>query len=82
MGASTPLLVPELGVGPKERIVVSCWLVSVGDELIEGDRVVELLLNDLTFDVSAPATGKLTRIFVEPEERVDVGTVLGEIELE
>jgi pyruvate dehydrogenase E2 component (dihydrolipoamide acetyltransferase) len=77
---STKLTVPELGAGPRQRITVSCWLVSVGDEVIEGDRVVELLLGDVTFDVSAPVSGRLKRIVVEADDRVQVGSVLGYIE--
>lgn len=79
---SMKLVVPELGAGPKARIVVSCWLVSVGDEVIEGDRVVELLLGDTTFDVPSPTSGRLTRIKAEADDRVHVGSILGFIEPE
>ncbi len=76
------LTVPELGLNEAEEILVSCWLVGCGDELIEGDRVVELLAGDITFDVSAPATGRLVRIAVEPDEKVRPGDSLGTIEPE
>jgi pyruvate/2-oxoglutarate dehydrogenase complex dihydrolipoamide acyltransferase (E2) component len=73
------IVVPELGARPTEPIVVSCWLVDVGDEVIEGDRVVELLLGEITFDVASPATGRLERIAVEVDDPVRPGDVLGTI---
>lgn len=78
----TEIVVPELGAAPRDEIVVSCWLVDVGDEVIEGDRVVELLIGEITFDVSSPATGRLARILVEPDAATTPGATLGAIEPE
>lgn len=78
----TPVLVPELGLSIEETIQVGCWLVEPGDEVVEGDRLVELWIGEITFDVSSPATGRLQRILLDTEEPVAVGAVLGEIEEE
>lgn len=74
-----PIAVPDLGVSDEEEIVVSCWLVATGDAVIEGDRLVELLIGEATFDVASPATGVLTRIVAEIDELVRVGDILGQI---
>ena len=45
-----PIIVPELRTGD-ETVRVSVWLVDVGQTLVAGDRVVELLAPGITFDV-------------------------------
>lgn len=81
MSKSVKILVPELGLDPADEITVSCWLVSQGDEVVEGDRLVELLIGEITFDVPSPASGVLNRVIAEPDEAVAPGAILGEIEL-
>jgi pyruvate/2-oxoglutarate dehydrogenase complex dihydrolipoamide acyltransferase (E2) component len=63
-----------------ERIAVSAWLASPGDFVIEGDRLVEVLTTAATFDVSAPATGRLASVVVYPDDRLETGQVLGWID--
>jgi pyruvate/2-oxoglutarate dehydrogenase complex dihydrolipoamide acyltransferase (E2) component len=46
---------------------------------VEGDRLVELLNNELTFDVPSPVTGRLIRILAGADRRVQPGMVLGKI---
>lgn len=69
---------PELGTG--ETVRVSCWLVEPGDPVDQGDRVVEVLVPGMTFDVPAPVDGVLTRIDKPPDTAVVSGDVLGWIE--
>lgn len=76
----TPLIVPELGLSEDELIQVGCWLVKPGDEVVEGDRVVELWIGEITFDVASPATGRLQRILLDTDEPVAPGAILGQIE--
>ena len=73
------VLVPDLGTGPDELITVSCLLVEPGDEVVEGDRLVELLIGEITFDVASPTSGKLQSIVAEVDETVVVGSILGTI---
>lgn len=75
-----PLTVPEIGVAEDQPVIVSAWFVSIGDEIIEGDRVVELLLDDMTFDVASPVSGTLVEIAAEVDEPVAGGALLGRIE--
>lgn len=62
-----PIVLPELGRLP---ITVSHWYVGVGDEVREGERVVEVVTGHATFAVSSPTTGRLL------ERRAVVGEVV------
>lgn len=68
---------PDLGTGPDLPIVVSHWYSAPGEEVLEGDRLVELLVGPATFDVPAPTTGRLMEIREEEDNRVVPGVVLG-----
>ncbi len=58
-------------------IVVSHWFAARGDEVWEGDRLVEVLVGPATFDVSCPTDGRLARICGREDDEVRPGTVLG-----
>ena len=51
-----------------------------GEAVFAGDRLVEVLTEGATFDVTAPASGRLTARFVLPRDRVQPGQVLGVID--
>lgn len=82
MNGATAVVVPELGLTSRDALAVSCWFVSVGDEVIEGDRLVELVVADATFDVASPATGRLVRIVVDVDDLTSAGAVLGWIDVD
>ena len=73
------IVVPALGLAESDEIVVSCWLVHVGEEVFEGDRLVELLIGEVTFDVSAPVSGYISHIAAATDSVVAVDSVLGAI---
>lgn len=75
----TAIHLPELGVGP---ILLSVWFADVGEYVYEGDRLVEVLADGATFDVSSPGTGRLAAKFVLVRDVLHPGQVLGEVELE
>ena len=56
-----PLRLPELGVHD-ETVRVSGWLVDRGEFVIAGDRVAEVLLLGVTFEVEAAQSGTLVEI--------------------
>jgi len=68
---------PELGV---PRATLSLWFVEEGDSVEEGERLVEVLAGAATFDISAPASGRLVERRAFPDDPVAVGQVLGYIE--
>jgi len=69
-----PILLPELGAAP---IMLSVWFADLGDEVFEGDRLVEVLVNGATFDVPAPATGWLVEQSALANDPIVPGQVLG-----
>lgn len=38
---------------------VCAWYAAVGERVVEGDRVVEILAGDVTIDLPAPVSGVL-----------------------
>ena len=73
------LVVPDLGI-EGVPLSLSLWLVPVGAEVLEGDRVVELLAGGASIDLGAPVAGRLVRQLVDEDETVTSGTVLAEFE--
>ena len=72
-----PLVVPDVGI-VGVALVLSLWLVPEGTDVLEGDRVVELLGGGVTIDLEAPVTGRLVRVLVDEDDAVAPGTVLAE----
>ena len=73
------IILPELGAGP---VVLSLWFAEPGDEVYQGDRLVEVLVSGATFDVPAPLTGRLTQRLALPDDPLVPGQVLGVVEAE
>lgn len=71
------VILPDLGTGPDVPIVVSHWFAGRGDEVWEGDRLVEVLVGPATFDVAAPFSGRLAAIHGWEDDPVTPGAVLG-----
>ena len=59
--------------------IVSRWLKAVGDNVEEGEPVVEVTTDKVDVEVPAPATGQLTEIVAAEGETVAVGATLGVI---
>src|SRR5689334_693709 len=70
------VVLPDLGTGPDEPIVVSHWFAARGDKVWEGDRLVEVLVGPATFDVPAPRSGRLAEIRGVEDDRVEPGAIL------
>jgi pyruvate/2-oxoglutarate dehydrogenase complex dihydrolipoamide acyltransferase (E2) component len=75
----TEVVLPELGTAP---VVLSAWFADAGEVVYEGDRLLEVLVDGATFDVSAPATGWLVEKRALPNDRVGTGQILGVVEAE
>jgi pyruvate/2-oxoglutarate dehydrogenase complex dihydrolipoamide acyltransferase (E2) component len=73
------IVLPELGAAP---VVLSVWFADEGEAVYEGDRLVEVLVNGATFDVPAPATGRLVEQRALAYDRVSPGQCLGVVEVE
>jgi pyruvate/2-oxoglutarate dehydrogenase complex dihydrolipoamide acyltransferase (E2) component len=73
----TDIILPDLGATP---VILSAWLADLGDDVYQGDRLVEVLVGAATFDVGAPATGRLLRQTALPNDPLIPGQVLGAVE--
>lgn len=72
------ILMPDIGPGCW-RVEVCSWLAEPGEIIREGDRLVEVSLPGITFDVSAPVDGRLISIEKSIGAEVQPGDVLGQI---
>lgn len=69
-----------LGSSPSdERITILEWAKKVGDDVKEGELLVDVEADKAVFEYPAPATGKLIAINAENGSSVPVGTVVGQI---
>ena len=75
----TEIRLPDLGAVP---VVLSVWFADPGDMVFEGDRLVEVRVGAATFDVAAPATGRLAEKLQLPNDKLETGQVLGLVEVE
>jgi pyruvate/2-oxoglutarate dehydrogenase complex dihydrolipoamide acyltransferase (E2) component len=73
------IILPELG---SAKVVLSVWFAEQGEFVYEGDRLVEVLLGGATFDVPAPATGRLAEKRALPHDALTPGQVLGLVEVQ
>jgi len=73
-----PLILPKLGLADI-LVRTSLWLVPRGSFVREGDRVLEVLAGEVTFDVVSPASGILCEQNTEEDDIVNEGQVLGHI---
>jgi pyruvate/2-oxoglutarate dehydrogenase complex dihydrolipoamide acyltransferase (E2) component len=70
------VVLPELG-WPEAR--VSVWFAEPGDRIYAGDRLVEVVGAGASFDVPAPATGRLGTRLVFATDVVRPGQLLGDV---
>lgn len=72
------LTLPELGAG-EMPITASLWLVEVGQEVTEGDRLLEVCFGAASVDLPAPASGILVETLVIEDDELSVGQALAVI---
>ncbi len=70
---------PELGEDINEA-TISYWLYQEGDEVKEGEDLVEMTTDKATFNVPSPVSGILKEISAEEGETIKVGQKLASIE--
>ena len=74
------VVLPDVGLEPDVEMVVSFWFAEKGEEVLEGDRLVEILAGSITFDLPVPINGRLFEVLREEEEAVHTGDVLAVLE--
>ncbi len=75
---AVPVVVPELAAGGVCRFCG--WLVEDGADVMQGERIAELLLPGVLLDISAPASGRCRWSPVSTTESLASGDQLGWIE--
>jgi pyruvate/2-oxoglutarate dehydrogenase complex dihydrolipoamide acyltransferase (E2) component len=73
------ITLPDLGASP---VRLSLWFADPGDVVYEGDRLVEVLIAGATFDIPAPATGRLIEKNAFPDDTLQPGQILGVVEVD
>jgi pyruvate/2-oxoglutarate dehydrogenase complex dihydrolipoamide acyltransferase (E2) component len=74
------LRMPDLDL-PGTSVTVSSWYAAAGSRVVEGDRLLEVLAGDVTVDLAAPASGKLTERCVGVDEPIHFNQLLAVIEV-
>ena len=76
------MTLPDVQVETETEMFVSFWFAEEGEEVLEGDRLVEILAGSVTFDVPSPASGRLVELRVAEEDAVHCGDVLALVEVQ
>lgn len=70
------VFMPKAGMDMKEGTIIR-WLVNVGDQVSEGDGLLEIETDKVTMEVEAPGDGVLLCKYFEDGAVVPVVTVIG-----
>jgi len=73
------VVLPELAEGVN-KAVVTYWHFSAGDQISEGDDLVEMATDKASFNVPASSSGVLKKTCFQEGEEVKVGEVLAIID--
>ncbi|MDQ2939606.1 MAG: E3 binding domain-containing protein, partial [Actinomycetota bacterium] len=76
---SVEIQMPQMGESVTEGTVLE-WHVSEGESVQEGETVVEVSTDKVDAEVPAPASGVISKILAQPDDTVQVGAVLAELE--
>jgi pyruvate/2-oxoglutarate dehydrogenase complex dihydrolipoamide acyltransferase (E2) component len=75
----TKIILPKWGMGIDEATVVR-WLKRVGEQVEQGEPLVEIETAKATQEMEAPASGTLTQILLPEGQSAEVNTEIGVIE--
>ncbi|MGH2951671.1 MAG: biotin/lipoyl-containing protein, partial [Solirubrobacterales bacterium] len=78
-GAPVQVVMPEMGESVTEGTVLE-WHVAEGEQVAEGDTVVEVSTDKVDAEVPAPAAGTITKLLVQADDTVQVGQVLAQVD--
>ena len=76
---SVPL--PPLGDDAGDKATVSVFFRDIGDEIREGDDLVEMITDKATFTVPCPVSGKIVSYPVGEDDVVKVGQTLAVVDV-
>jgi len=76
-----PIRLPDLGTDD-ETIRICGWSVELGERVLEGDRIAEVSIPGVVFDVESTAAGQLVEICCSVDQTIECGAVLCWIEID
>nr|WP_300001643.1 dihydrolipoamide acetyltransferase family protein [Tissierella sp.] len=71
---------PDVGEGIHEGTIVK-WLVEQGEEIKEGDSIIEVETDKVTTDIPSPRTGKVLELKGEEGDTLHVGNVFAVLDI-
>ncbi|MEO6858197.1 MAG: multifunctional oxoglutarate decarboxylase/oxoglutarate dehydrogenase thiamine pyrophosphate-binding subunit/dihydrolipoyllysine-residue succinyltransferase subunit [Solirubrobacteraceae bacterium] len=74
-GKTVDIVTPTGGESVTEGTILE-WSVKVGDQVSDGDTVVEISTDKVDMELPAPASGTITEILAEEGATVNVGQVI------
>jgi 2-oxoglutarate dehydrogenase E1 component len=74
------ITMPQMGESVTEGTILE-WRKQVGDPVDKDEALVDVSTDKVDTEVPSPAAGTLTKILVQADETVPVGTVLAELEV-
>jgi pyruvate dehydrogenase E2 component (dihydrolipoamide acetyltransferase) len=75
----TNLVVPKTGGMNTTKVTIVRWIKNEGDAFKQGEPIVELETEKVSYELDAPNDGVLLKILVREPAEVDVGGTLGYI---
>ena len=76
----TEVPLPDLGEDAPDEATVNFFLVEAGDEIKEGDDLIELVTDKATFTVPSPVSGKVLELRVKEDGTIKVGDVIAVVD--
>src|ERR1043166_1405751 len=74
------ITMPQMGESVTEGTILE-WRKQVGDPVEQDEALLDVSTDKVDTEVPSPAAGTLTKILVQADETVPVGTVLAELEV-
>ncbi len=71
---------PLLGENVREATMV-VWLKALGESVVQGEALVEVMTDKTNVEIPSPATGVLIEQTAMPDEVLEPGAILGTIEI-
>src|SRR3954453_21207150 len=79
MPGTVEIQMPQMGESVTEGTVLE-WHTQEGEFVARGETVVEVSTDKIDAEVPAPASGVITKILKGPDEVIEVGGVLAELD--
>ena len=73
------VIMPKMGESIQEGKILR-WMKKPGDKIQKDETILEISTDKVDSEIPSPASGILTKIIVQEQETVEVGTVIARIE--